>query len=286
MQKTRSKSTRHDTSDHVTSRAITQLAFSRSLPKLLLPQEHLDMVPTAGAWRGSSRPRHQPSTSKLAPSRSLTKIFHEQASSTRRVALPIASSMSQRHVESEKRPKPTPASVKVRVSGMNSQLAAFCEEERARFRRVDKTSSSTSRKSPSSNSHLSNPPTSSADVWLAFCVLVSAVWALVYRQSTWTLYTRTCTRKHVSSHPLVVDVVVQSHRHSSNEVVLRRSKAHSHSDEHDRKMEHGEILSRHTLARHDTHAYFSAGMSDSETPSPKNLVKPTLQNRNASMSSI
>ena len=284
---------RSDTSDEANSRPITELAFSRSLPKLSLPQEYLQILPTAGARRGcdvgivSSQTRHQKSTSKLAPSRSLPKIFHEQASSTRRVALP--STMSQRRVESDKRPKPTPA-VKVRVSGINSQLAAFCEEERARFRR-DKTSSSPSRKSPSSNSHLSNlsnPPTSSADVWLAFCVLVSAVWALVYRQSTWTLYTRTSTRKHVSSHPLVVDVGAQSQRHSSNEheAVLRRSKVLSHSEKHDSKTEHVEILSRHTLARHETRAYFSVGMSDLETPSPDNLVKPTRRHRNASMSSV
>ena len=91
---------------------------------------------------------------------------------------------SQRQYFSDARPTSLPASSgKVRVSGINSQLAAFCEEERARARARPLSS-------PSPKPILQAVPAGS--VWLALSMLLSMVFACLARLFTaLTFYTHT-----------------------------------------------------------------------------------------------
>jgi len=98
---------------------------------------------------------------------------------------------SQRQYFSDARPTSFPASGKVRVSGINSQLAAFCEEERARARARPLSS-------PSPKPILQAVPAGS--VWLALSMLVSTVFACLARLFTaLTFYTHTSESKTAGS---------------------------------------------------------------------------------------
>jgi len=113
-----------------------------------------------------------------------------------------------RRIFPESRPKSFPAKPgKVHISGLNSQLAAFCEEERARVRArtsslpLIKSSSSTPTSTSASpyvsisNRSSTNQTATAGSVWLALCVLVSTLWAFfssrVFAALIW--YTRAPT---------------------------------------------------------------------------------------------
>jgi len=97
---------------------------------------------------------------------------------------------SQRQYFSDARPTSLPSG-KVRVSGINSQLAAFCEEERARARARPLSS-------PSPKPILQAVPAGS--VWLALSMLVSTVFACLARLFTaLTFYTHTSESKTAGS---------------------------------------------------------------------------------------
>ena len=153
---------------------------SRSLPRLV--EQHSGPVQAIAVSKQHSHEaeRHGPRGCASSHLQGQPQPAPEDA----RRALSGASSKpgaSQHRSFSDKnRPTSLPASGKVRVSGMNSQLAALCEEERDRAR--ERLLSS---KSPKVQ------PTPAVSVWLALGVLVLTVFAFLARLFTaLTFYTR------------------------------------------------------------------------------------------------